>query len=71
MTKKYPIEDAAEQTLKTVARFFKEIVIELRDWRRFMMKIPRRKNERIWWFLISTTWLASWTTLIAVIFGRR
>ena len=59
MTKnaKYPIEDAFKG-------FVDEFRLWLKDWRSFLLTMPKNKNERIFWFLISTIWIASWTSVI-------
>ena len=53
-------------------RLLNEFRLWLKDWRVFMTRIPKNKNERIYWFLVTTTWIAAWTTLIlTIIFSMR
>ena len=63
--KTYPIETSA-------GKLIGEFRLWLKDWRVFMTTIPKNKNERIYWFLITTTWIAAWTSLIlTIIFSAR
>lgn len=41
-----------------------ELRLWLKDWRIFLLTMPKKKHERIFWFLISTMWIASWTSVL-------